>query len=439
MPGSEVKSPKQVDKGAGRMNNLKVYEQRFRDFVGTNPILRGLGLIVAGIWRRLMFRTTFIVITGSVGKTTAKDAIAQVLGSHFPTYKTTGSFNHYIGITRNILAVRPWHRYAVIEVGLERPGQMKWFALTTRPDIAVWVNVTRSHTQSFRTLENIAQEKALLVGSLRPGGVAVLNCDNPHIAAYCPPKGVHTIRYGTDSSFDWCASNVSSKWPERLRFFVQGPTGEAVVKTQFVGKHWVPSILPALAIAAEAGLSLKQACTALATLEPMVQRISPANTPVGAIFLRDEWNASIDTLKVAFEVLQEAEARRKIIVFSGMSDSMQNDAKRFRGVGTSAAEIADLAVFVGDRSKYAVKGAVYAGMNPEHVRGFYDLESATEFLRSELREGDLVLLRGLLQDHMSRAYLGMLGEVNCWVATCPKKIACDVCPELKAINESHGR
>ncbi len=79
-----------------------------------------------------MFRTTFLVISGS----------------HFPTYKTTGSFTHYIGITRNLLAVRPWHRYAVIEIGIERLGQMKWFALTTKPDIAVWVNVARLHTQS---------------------------------------------------------------------------------------------------------------------------------------------------------------------------------------------------------------------------------------------------------------------------------------------------
>ncbi len=418
---------------------IKKYEQRFRDFVGTNPFLRALGLVVSGIWRRLMFRTTFIVVTGSVGKTTAKDAIALVLGAHFSTYKTTGSFNHYIGITRNLLAVRPWHRYAVIEVGIDRPGQMKWFALTTKPDIAVWVNVARTHMQSFKTLEPIAKEKSLLIESLQPGKVAVLNSDNPFIAAYCPPEGVRSIRYGFDESFEWVASQVSSKWPERLSFQVKGKSAEGLVNTRLVGKHWVPSVLPAIAIAKEAGLSLEQAIEALAHLEPMQQRLSPDATPQGATFLRDDFNASVDTMAVALEVLAEAEAKRKILVFSGMSDSTKNDATRFRGVGKSAAAIADLAVFVGDRSKYAVKGAVNAGMNPEHVRAFYDLESATEFLRSELREGDLVLLRGLLHDHMSRAYLGMLGEVNCWVATCPKKIACDVCPELKAINESHGR
>jgi len=411
---------------------MKKYEQQFRDFVGANPFLRALGLVVSGIWRRLMFRTTFIVISGSVGKTTAKDAIALVLGAHFPTYKTTGSFNHYIGITRNLLAVRPWHRYAVIEVGIERPGQMKWFALTTKPDIAVWVNVAQLHMQSFKNLENIAKEKSLLVESLRPGQVAVLNRDNPYIAAYRPPEGVRTIGYGSDESFDWCACNVSSKWPKRLSFQVSGPSEEGMVNTRLVGKHWVSSVLPAIAIAKEAGLSLEQAIAALANLESMNQRLSPATTPRGATFLRDEFNASADTLKVALEVLTEAEAKRKIIVFSGMSDSTQNDSRRFRGVGQSAAEIADLAVFVGDRAKYGVKGAVHAGMDPDRVRAFYDLESASEYLCAELRDGDLVLLRGLLHDHMSRAYLAMLGEVTCWLPTCPKKIACDVCPELKA-------
>ncbi len=135
---------------------------------------------------------------------------------------------------------------------------------------------------------------------------------------------------------------------------------------------------------------------------------------------------------MALEVLTEAEAKRKIIAFSGMSDSTQNDVRRWRGVGQSSAEIADLAVFVGDRAKYGVKGAVHAGMDPDRVRAFYDLESASEYLRAELREGDLVLLRGFLHDHMPRAYLAMLGEVHCWLPTCPKKIACDVCPELKA-------
>ena len=386
-----------------------------------------------------MFRTTFIVITGSVGKTTAKDAIAKVLATKFPTAKTRDSLNHYYGLMQSILTVRPWHRYSVIEVGIERPGQMKWFALTTRPDIAVWVNVARLHTQSFRTLENITHEKSMLLESLRPGQVAVLNCDNSYISAYRPPEGVRTIRYGFDESFDWWASQVSSKWPDRLSFQVNGQNEKGLVNTRLVGKHWVPSVLPAIAIAREAGLSLEQAIEALADLEPMGQRLSAETTPQGATFLRDEFNASVDTMAVALEVLAEAEAKRKIIVFSGMSNSTQNDATRFRGVGKSAAQIADLAVFVGDRSKYAVKGAVYAGMDPDRARAFYDLESATEYLRSELREGDLVLLRGLLHDHMSRAYLGMLGEVNCWVATCPKKIACDVCPELKAINESRGR
>jgi UDP-N-acetylmuramoyl-tripeptide--D-alanyl-D-alanine ligase len=394
--------------------------------------MRVLWLLVAGFWRRLMFRTSFIVITGSVGKTTAKDAIAKVLTTQFPTAKTRGSLNHYYGLMRSMLTVRPWHRYAVIEVGIERAGQMKWFALTTKPDIAVWVNVTRSHTQSLKTLENIAKEKSLLIESLRPGGVAVLNCDNPYIAAYRSPQGVRTLRYGSDESFDWTASSVSSKWPERLSFIVKGHCDEGMVRTRLVGKHWVPSVLPAIAIAREAGLSLEQAIAAIATLEPMRQRLSPETTPQGATFLRDEFNASVDTMAVALEVLAEAEAKRKIIVFSGMSDSPQNDAMRFRGVGKSAAEIADLAVFVGDRSKHAVKGAVYAGMDPDRVRAFYDLESATEYLRAELKEGDLVLLRGLLHDHMSRAYLGMLGEVHCWIPTCPKKIACDVCPELKA-------
>ncbi len=389
-------------------------------------------LTTAGIWRRLMFRTTFIAVSGSVGKSTAKDAIALVLGEHFCTHKTSGSANHYDGVVRSLLSVRPWHRYAVIEIGLDRPGQMKRFARTVKPDIAVWVNVARTHTQSFRTLEVIAREKSLLVESLRPGGIAILNCDNPFISAYQPPSFAKIIRYGEGEGMHWQASQVTSKWPNRLSFHVSGKGENGLVKTKLVGKHWVPSLLPAIALGTEVGLSLDQTIAALAGIEPMQQRLSPATTPQGATFLRDEFNASADTLKVALDVLEEAEAQRKIIVFSGMSDSGQSDARRFRGVGQSAAKVADLAIFVGDRSKHSLKGAVDAGMDPLCVSAFYDLQSAAEYLRSELKSGDLVLLRGLRQDHMSRAYLAMLDNVDCWVSTCHRKHSCDVCPDLKS-------
>ena len=123
-------------------------------------------LAIAGLWRRLTFRTTFIAITGSVGKTTCKEAIAEVLSSKYPTLRTRGGNNHFRGIARTLLRVRPWHKFAVVEVGLDRPGQMETFARAVRPDIAVWISVAKTHTMMFGTLETTAREKSLLVEAL---------------------------------------------------------------------------------------------------------------------------------------------------------------------------------------------------------------------------------------------------------------------------------
>lgn len=411
---------------------MKKLEQRLRDFVGSNPITKGSAILLAFLWRRLLFRTTFIVVSGSVGKTTAKDAIALVLSRHFPTQKTDGSRNHNFGLARSILRIRPWHRMAVIEIGLNGPGEMKRLAYIAKPDIAVWTSVARTHTQSFRTLEVIAREKSLLIESLRPGGVAILNSDNPFIAAYQPAASIKTIRYGTSPGMDWQASQATSNWPERLSFFVQNSDEEAYIATRLVGKHWLTSVLPALAVAREMGLSLDQSRIALAEFVSMEQRLSPATTPNGVTFLRDEWNGSVDTLMVALEVLKDATARRKILVFSDVSDSAEKVRRRQRNIGRMASQISDAVVFVGDSHEHAVRGAIDGGMSPSQVWGFYDIKEASEHLRAELREGDLVLLRGRTVDHLSRLYLAMLGEVNCWLPACKKKCFCDVCPELKA-------
>lgn len=421
-----------VSKKLSEAADWKKLEQSFRDFVGSNPITEGLAVLLAFLWRRLLFRTTFVVVSGSVGKTTAKDAIALVLSRHLPTQKTDGSRNHNFGLARSILRIRPWHRIAVIEIGLNGPGEMKRLAYIARPDIAVWTNVARTHTQSFRTLEAIAKEKSLLIESLRPGGVAILNSDNPFIAAYQPANYIKTIRYGTSPGMDWQASNVSSNWPERLSFFVQNSEQTATISTKLVGKHWLPSVLPALVVAREMGLNLEQSRSALTELESMEQRLSPATTRNGVTFLRDEWNGSVDTLTVALEVLKDATAKRKILVFSDVSDSVEKVRRRQRRIGAMAKEVADAALFVGDAHEHAVRGAIDSGMSPDQVWGFYDIREASEHLRSELREGDLVLLRGRTVDHLSRLYLAMSVEVTCWLPACKKKCFCDVCPELQS-------
>lgn len=391
--------------------------------------MRVLWLTAAALWRRAMFRTRVVAVTGSVGKTTAKESIAAGLAARHRTMKS-GKLNHYRGLGLAMFAVRPWHRYAVIEIGVDGPGQMKWFARVLRPDIVVWTGVARTHTNAFASLEQTASEKARLVDALRTGGVAIVNGDDAHVCRYKAPKGVRVLRYGNSDGCDFRASAAAAHWPERLSFDLHRNGGCDRVRTQFVGAHWISSVLPAFAVAEICGVPMPAALAAVSAVPPYTARLSPAALPNGAIFLRDEYNGSVDTLEAALAVLENAGVGRKFLVVSDVSDSRDKPRRRLAKLGRRAAEMCEGAVFIGDHSAYGRKGAIEAGMSPDLARDFYSIEDAVDFLRSEIRAGDLVLLRGRNTDHLSRVYFAMLGDIDCHRTWCRKRGLCDDCDQL---------
>ena len=267
-----------------------------------------------------MFRTTFIAVTGSLGKTSCKDAMAAVLSARFRIVCSFGNRNHFSGVTRTVLRVRPWHRYAIVEVGIVAPGQMVQFARALQPDIAVWVSVANTHRMNFRTLETTAYEKSRLVEGVIPGGIAILNDDNPYIASYEPPPSVRPIRYGGTKRSQYRVLEAGGRWPERLSFTVATDSEVSPrIETRFIGTHWTGSLVPAVIVGREAGMSFAEVAGALAVCEPMKRRMSPVELPNGVTILRDEVNGSVDTLAAALEVLRDATAVRKMIVFTDVS------------------------------------------------------------------------------------------------------------------------
>ena len=390
-------------------------------------------LAIAWVWRRLMFRTTFIAVTGSVGKSTCREVTAAVLGSKYPTISTIGNANFFGGVTRTVRRVRPWHKYAVIEVGIVEPGQMARFARALRPDIVILVSIAKTHTMNFRTLETTLREKTALIEGMKPGGVAILNDDNPYIAGYQPPSSIRTVYYGSTPRSQFRATDASSRWPERLSFTLHGPGGEARrVHTRMLGEHWLGSLIPAFAVAAERGLSLAQASEAMGKQEPIARRLSPVELPNGATILRDEINGSVDTMAAALRVFADASAPRKMLVFTDVSDSSKKPRTRLRDYGREAARVADSAIFLGENCEHGANAAVAAGMRPDQVWSFYNIRDCAQHLKNELRAGDLVLLRGRRVDHLDRVYYSLVQDVTCWKNRCGKAIQCHVCPELNA-------
>jgi UDP-N-acetylmuramoyl-tripeptide--D-alanyl-D-alanine ligase len=387
---------------------------------------------LAFVWRRLLFRTTFVAITGSLGKTTARECVAACLATRFPTACARGDTNSDGWLALSVLRVRPWHRYAVLEVAAGMPGRMAGRLPFVRPDVAIVLGVARTHTTAYSTLEACAAEKAHLLEALRPGGLAVLNADDPRVAAMTPPAGCTVRRFGARADADVQGEAISTRWPERLSLRVSCAGETEIVQTQLVGEHWMPVVLASLAVACHAGLPLRQAATALRQVPPVVGRMQPVRLPGGATVLRDDYNAAIDTLDAGLRVLEGAAVARRILLVTDFSDFGKNRKHRLRHLARAAARSADVAVFVGESAAYGGRQAVEAGMAPERVRDFRTLEETARFLRSELGLGDLLLLKGRTTDHATRVFHALLGPIQCWKTTCRRRIPCDECWELGA-------
>jgi UDP-N-acetylmuramoyl-tripeptide--D-alanyl-D-alanine ligase len=404
-------------------------------FQATEPLL----FTLAALWRRLLFRTTFIAITGSVGKTTTKELLADILAARARTYRTLGNQNSCFVLALNILRVRPWHRFAVLEVGIGNPGEMRRLARTIGPDVAVILAVARTHTTGFGDLEQCAAEKALLLESLRTGGLAVLNGDDPRVAAMAGSARFRTCLAGTSPAFDLWADQASSRWPDRLSFLAHCGGETCRIQTQQLGCHWVPALTAALAVAKHVGIPLEESASELRSSAPYTGRLEPVQLPCGAIMVRDDYSASIDTFEASLKFLREARAQRRILVFTDFSDSGANRHRRLRSLANAVSGWLDVLILCGDENVYGRRKAIEAGMAPASAHGFPTLSEAAQFLRTELRSGDLVLLKGRSTDHATRVFFALLGTVACWRPYCPKTVLCDACWELGFVSETGYR
>jgi UDP-N-acetylmuramoyl-tripeptide--D-alanyl-D-alanine ligase len=395
-------------------------------------IATGLTLVqwyLAYVWRSLLVRTTFVAVTGSLGKTTPKDCLAAMLERLGPTRKSQGSWNTGKGISMAILRARPWHRFVVLEAGTGEPGEMTRSARLVRPDVALILTVARTHTKEFKTLDHIAAEKAELLRFLRPGGTAVLNGDDPRLAEIARTVRGQVVLFGSSPRFDVWGRDPASVWPDRFQFTACAGDDTVTVRTQFAGTHWLTSVLGAVAAAKACGVGLSQAAEAVSSVAPYIGRMYPAMLPNGAVVLDDSYNGSIDSFERAIEVLRQARAQRRILVISDCSDFRKKPRERLQYYARVASHATEMVVFVGDRSTYGIEYAQRSGMPAANARAFFTWQAAADFLRKELRPGDLVLVRGRGTDHLERVRHALAGTVACQKSYCSLMQPCQGCPQ----------
>lgn len=346
---------------------------------------------LASAWRT-RFDPLVVGVTGSIAKTSTKEAIATVLERRFVTLRSEGNLNNEIGLPLTVLRLGPEHEVAVLEMGMYVGGEIADLARIGRPRIGVVTAVQPVHLSRIGSLDAIERAKAELVEALPDDGVAILNADDERVARMRVRTRARVRTYGFASTADVSAERIESAGGGGMRFILRVGGRHRAVTTPALGRHAVHNGLAAAAVGIEAGLTLDEIADGLADGWSAPHR-SELLEVGGVSLLDDTYNASPRSMAAALELLGTLPGRH-VAVLGEMLELGDEQGSGHVAVGLAAARVVDLLVVVGAGALGIAEGAVSAGLLPQRVIRVADRDEALDVLRPRLVPGDVVLLKG---------------------------------------------
>jgi UDP-N-acetylmuramoyl-tripeptide--D-alanyl-D-alanine ligase len=362
-------------------------------------------LLALGAHERAALACRVVGITGSVGKTSAKDFTAGVVGCMFRVAASPRSFNNEIGLPLTILAAAPDTQVLVAELGAGAVGEIARLCEVVRPDIGVVTRIGPGHLETFGSLEAIANAKAELVEALTGEGVAVLNADDQVVASFHGRTRATALRFGRTPEADVRAETVRVDTSGRARFTVVHDGRRAPVRLRPIGEHMVTSALAAIACGVVLGVDLAVSADRVATVEPASGRMRECAAPDGIRVLDDSYNANPVSMLAALKATTAARGRRRraIAVLGPMAQLGAAERDEHERVGRSLAELGlDALVAVGERARGIADGALSAGMPRARVRWCLDVDEAVDVVRNSAASGDVVLVKASRVERFER-------------------------------------
>jgi UDP-N-acetylmuramoyl-tripeptide--D-alanyl-D-alanine ligase len=403
-------------------------------------------------WRLHKIKPLIIGVTGSVGKTSTKEALYAVASRTKTTFRSQKNYNTEFGLPLSILeqetaysnplqwlkvlwnAARdtlnlttPPYEVLILEMGADRPGDIEHLVKIAQPQIGIITAIKPTHMGEggFSDLHAIAEEKSKLVQALPENGWAILNAEDPRLMGLENNLRCHTILFGTSSKSDLWAHSIQSG-PDGLRFVLSYEEhSQPVHFPHLLGRHHVYVLLPAIAVGFVLNLPLKQIVEALQEFRLPPGRMNWIEGIEGSGIIDSSYNASPESMLAALEVLGEMPGRR-IAVLGSMNSLGPQSKKEHLRIGKQVPKHADMLITVGEEGKYYAEAAEAAGMTPHLIACFPTSPEAAQFLKTKLRKNDVVLAKGsqdnirmerlvkLLMKHPERAKSLLVRQEGHW-------------------------
>ena len=360
-------------------------------------------------WRQRQ-HVKVIGITGSVGKTTTREAVAHVFRQRFRTLESPRNYNSEIGLPIAMLGLDADHEWAVLEIGPYDQQEMSLLCDMAKADVGLVTNVGPTHLERFGSIEATTEIKGTLVATLPATGVAVLNADDERTLGMGQRTEAAVVTYGLSASADVRASNITSHGLDGLSFTLHYDDATVAVRTPLAGAHHVMTALAATgaALAAnhvgDAVFDSDAISDALSTLESG-SRLKPRRTYAGALILDDVYNAAPLSMQAALDLLSELPGRRTAVL-GDMLELGEAEEAAHREVGAYSVGRCDRLIAVGMRARGIADGAWDAGH--DQIQWFEEQDAATAQLRQELGADDVVLIKASHGMALERMVMGLV-------------------------------
>lgn len=353
------------------------------------------------------FKIPFIGVTGSVGKTTAKDMIASVLSVKYNVLKTEGNFNNNIGMPLTLLRLTSEHQMCVLEMGMDKFGEIDYLAGAVKPDVGVITNIGDAHIESLGSRENIFKAKCEMLPHIQKDGLLVLNGDDALLSTLRGKTDVDTVFCGEGEGMDYHATLTGGDGVSHIDCHVTTPHMDREVKIPALGEHMIYPTLIACAVAERMGMTPDEIAEGLTQFVPTRMRMNVLRRANQITILDDAYNANPQSMRAAISVLADSPRSWKVALLGDMLELGSFAPALHTGVGEYLGKAGiDCVVAVGPMAKHIAKGAESSGV--AHVYYCETREKALPVLEQVVKSDSAILVkasRGMKMEELTARLL----------------------------------